>query len=146
MITATLVRSQSTDDGTFGKFTLSTGESWCCLELPWKDNHPQTSCILPGPGDTATYTVKTINSPKHGNPTYQVQDVPNRSMVEIHSANFAGDESKGLHCQLLGCIALGKSIGILEDQQALLNSKVAVKEFMDILNGEVFELTISWDK
>ena len=75
-----------------------------------------------------------------------MQDVPNRSMVEIHSANFAGDESKGLHCQLLGCIALGKSIGILEDQQALLNSKVAVKEFMDILNGEVFELTISWDK
>jgi hypothetical protein len=133
---ATITRSASTLEGTFGTFSVD-GHTWYSLELPDLDNHPQTSCIPKG-----TYVVKTINSPKHGNPTYQVMNVPRRSMVEIHSANFAGSVVDGKKSQLLGCIALGKNIGSLEGQKALLDSKKAMAEFMAFMNNEDFNLTI----
>jgi len=64
-------------------------------------------------------------------------------MVEIHSANWAGDVSLGKHCQLLGCIALGKGVGVLEGQNAILSSKTAMAEFESLLNKEDFTLVIS---
>jgi hypothetical protein len=136
MRTAVLTRQPSTSEGTFGKWTMDTGEVWDSLELPWKDNANGTSCIPVG-----TYACKWINSPKHGM-CYQVMNVPQRSMIEIHSANFAGDKTRGLKCELLGCIGLGKSVGQLTGQQALLGSKVAISEFHAVTGGIDFELTV----
>ena len=138
MRTAELVRNPSSDDGTFGRLTLDDGSTWITLELPWRDNHAELSCI-----PTGIYRCAVIDSPKHGNPTYEVMSVPGRDMIEIHSANWAGDVTKDLHCQLLGCIGLGKAIGVLDHQQAITSSKQAVAEFMANLNSEPFELTIS---
>jgi hypothetical protein len=58
-----------------------------------------------------------------------------------------GDKLKGMVCQLLGCIALGKSLGMLApaghpEQMAVLASKTAIEEFEKNLNGEDFILTI----
>ena len=145
MRTATLVRNVGDDDsqGTFGTMTLDDGSNWHSLELPWRDNDHGTSCI-----PTGTYLCQTINSPKHGNPTYQVKAVPGRGMIEIHSANFAGEVSGGWESQLLGCIALGKTVGEMDNtsgnqQLAVLSSKVAIAEFYANLNSEDFTLTIS---
>jgi|ERR1017187_76140 hypothetical protein len=136
MKTATIIRQPSSDDGTFGMLNVDTGESWHSLELPWRNNDHGTSCIPSG-----VYTCHWINSPKHG-PCYEVMNVPNRSMVEIHSANFAGDVALGKQSQLLGCIALGKEVGEMTGQQAILNSKLAVAQFEQCMDQQDFELTI----
>ncbi len=131
-----LTRSPSTDQGTFGTFVLEDGTSYHSLELPWKGNDHGISCIPPG-----VYNCHWITSPKHGE-CYQVMDVPHRDMIEIHSANFAGDSNKGFITQLLGCIALGMSIGILHGQLAVLNSKGAIASFEAKQNKLDFQLTI----
>lgn len=138
----TLARSPSTDQGTFGIFRMEDGTEFHSLELPWRDNEHNLSCIPSG-----TYICKWVQSPKHGE-CYLITGVPDRQAVEIHSANFAGDVSKGYFSQLLGCIALGMSIGLLEapgavkQQMAVLQSKVAIAQFEAKQNKQDFQLTI----
>jgi hypothetical protein len=132
----TLTRCPTTDQGTFGTFVFDDGTSFVSLELPWRDNEHGDSCIPLG-----TYVCHWINSPKHGE-CYQVMSVPGRDMIEIHAANFAGDSGKGFISQLLGCIALGFSIGILNGQLAVLNSKGAIAAFEQKQAQQDFHLTI----
>ncbi len=131
-----LTRILSTDQGTIGLFVHEDGTSFYSLELPWRNNDHGISCIPVG-----TYVCHWIHSPKHGE-CYQVMDVQGRDMIEIHSANFAGDTSKGFATQLLGCIALGTSIGILDKQLAVLNSKGAIAAFEKKQAEQDFQLTI----
>lgn len=65
------------------------------VELPWKDNQRNISCIPPGkyPGELRT-------SEKYGLHVH-IKEVPDRSYILIHPANFVR--------QLRGCIAPGKS-------------------------------------
>lgn len=138
MRTATLTRNSSTDDGTFGKMILDDGTEYFSGELPWKDNNNGISCIPSG-----TYECEIINSPAHGI-CYLIKDVPNRTMCEIHSANWMGDESKGKKCQLKGCIALGFDCKTLNGQMEIISSRIAVADFLKRLNNESFQLTIMW--
>ncbi len=131
-----LTRAPSTDQGTLGMFVLEDGTTYHSMELPWRDNQNGLSCIPPG-----EYTCHWILSPKHGE-CYQVMNVLNRDMIEIHSANFAGDVNKGYISQLLGCIALGMTIGILNGQLAVLNSKGAIAAFEAKQAKQDFQLTI----
>jgi hypothetical protein len=133
---AILTRVPCTDQGTFGTFVLEDGTSFFSLELSWKNNNHGSSSIPPG-----VYNCHWIHSPKHGE-CYQVMNVPNRDMIEIHSANYAGDADKGYISQLLGCIALGMSIGILDGQLAVLNSKGAIRTFETKQEEKDFQLTI----
>ena len=63
------------------------------IELPWKNNQVKISCIPEG-----YYITKVHTSPKFGWCLW-VQDVPERSEILIHTANYAR--------QLLGCISPG---------------------------------------
>lgn len=63
------------------------------LELPDLDNQSRISCIPEG-----EYTVVKRNSEKYGD-HFHILDVPNRSYILIHNANFKR--------QLKGCIAVG---------------------------------------
>lgn len=138
----TLTRSPSTDQGTFGLFKMEDGTEFHSLELPWRNNEHNLSCIPAG-----TYTCKWVQSPKHGE-CYLVTGVPDRQAIEIHSANFAGDVEKGYFSQLLGCIALGTTVGLLEvpgaikQQMAVLQSKIAIAQFEEKQNKQDFQLTI----
>lgn len=136
MRTVILKRDTSTPEGTFGTVTTDWGLILCSGELPWCDNFARFSCIPAG-----QYICDWKFSPKHGN-CYHVQEVPGRSEIEIHSANFVGDSRLGLKCQLEGCITLGTSIGELEHQKALLESRKAILEFEENLQREDFQLTI----
>jgi len=76
-------------------------------------------------------------------------DVPDRSMIEIHAANFMGDINKinpstDSHyiSQLLGCIALGRSVGVLDGQMAILKSKETIADFDRRMGGNDFTLEI----
>lgn len=75
------------------------------LELPWKDNESQVSCIPPG-----LYEVKRRKSEKFGD-HFHIQDVPNREWILIHAANY--------YSQLRGCIAVGNAFADLNGDKVL---------------------------
>lgn len=137
MINAVLTRYYTSDEGTVGNFE-SPGFHCFTIELPWRGNRKGQSCIPAG-----SYICNWRYSAKHGL-CYHVEDVPGRTDIEIHAANWAGDSSKGLKVQLLGCLAPGRQIGTLEGQTAALNSRDALDGLEDALKREPFLLTVLW--
>jgi hypothetical protein len=136
---AILTRNETGDSGTFG--VLVTDSSFTCHtgELPWKGNQEDISCVPEG-----IYVVTYRYSIKNGM-CYHLENVPGRTVIEIHAANFCGDISKGLKSDLLGCIAPGLDVGMLSGQKAILNSRQALDKLESALNYETFELTIKED-
>lgn len=133
----TLTRFDKGDDGVFGR--LVTGKFTCFTgELPERDNRTGESCILP-PG---TFRVVWAWSPSFRKFTYRLLDVPGRSGILIHSANLMGDRSKGKRAQLLGCIALGKKLGWMDGQKAVLISRPAVTDFEITMQRKPFILEV----
>ena len=128
-----LVRNIITDAGVFGYLE---GMNLVTLELNWRDNRRQVSCIPSG-----EYICVWKASPKYGL-CYHVNDVPSRSNILIHPANFAGLSSKGQRADLQGCIALGLRKGVLYGQPALLDSRAGVKAFVKLMNKQPFKLRI----
>lgn len=132
---AVLTRAPSTDEGTFGTLLLD-GQVLRTTELPWRDNKPQASCIPAG-----VYVCAIVQSPKFGR-VYGLRDVPGRSHILIHAANYGGDRVKGYRAELLGCIAPCMVHGQLNGQMAGLSSREALAELMAWAAGEPFELEI----
>lgn len=90
-----LTRTKSGDGGTFGTLTLvDTGKFLAyTVERPPTGDHP---CIA-----AATYPWEKFVSP-HNGACLLLENVPGRSMIEMHSANVM--------VELLGCIAPGSAI------------------------------------
>jgi hypothetical protein len=107
-----LIRVSSSEKGTFGNI-IYNGKPLCVtLELPWRDNKPNISCIPMG-----TYEVVNFDSPSKGN-VFLLKDVPNRSYIEIHVANFMSE--------IKGCIAVGmefSDVGVAESAIAMKKLK-----------------------
>lgn len=140
MLNVTLERQESTDQGTFGVLSFE-GREMRSLELPWRGNQRQLSCIPEG-----VYVCALIRSPKFGR-IYGVLDVPGRSNVLVHSANFAGDVHLGWDTQLHGCIAPHRRRGFLSNtrgkpQRAGLLSRPALSELMAWADGRNFQMEI----
>lgn len=112
-------------DATLGIIKFSDIEFWS-VERPWLDNKPNISCIPEG-----EYKLKWRESPKFG-PTWQLEDVPDRTHILIHSANFA--------YQLQGCIALGTDL--MGDTIAVANSRKAVNLFEEVTEGGEWTLKV----
>lgn len=130
-----LFRFKRGDQGTRG--VLFSGLFNCnTLELPWRENEKNISCIPAG-----EYQVKIRISPKYGQ-VYHVQEVPNRTFILVHSGNWAGDTSKGFKTHVNGCILLGAKRGLLVNQWAVLNSRITVKRFMARMALQPFTLKI----
>lgn len=132
---AVLTRSPSTDEGTFGVLQFE-GQVLHTTELPWRDNATGASCIPIG-----TYRCEIVQSAKFGR-VYGVRDVPGRSNILIHAANYGGDKAKGYRSQLLGCIAPCMVHGQFNGQMAGLQSRQALTELMAWAAGAPFELEI----
>jgi hypothetical protein len=119
------------DDGvqTLGHLHLGNGKVYQTLELAWKNNERQRSCIPKG-----TYKVRKRTSAKYGE-HFHILNVLNRDMILIHHANF--------HNQLLGCIAPGKGLSDLNKDGRLdvTSSRQAMKELLAALPNN-FELEI----
>jgi hypothetical protein len=149
---ATLTRQASTPQGTPGELTTDQStDVFATLELPWQNDQPDVSCIPPAPGETVTYLVKKAPSEhmtrlfnKHfpGVDMYEMQDVQGRSGCFIHPGNWAGDVSQGYRSDVEGCILLGLSHADLEGQAAVISSVTAIGEFLALMGGEDFQLTI----
>lgn len=112
--------------GTLGVIKFGD-ESFWTIERPWLENKPNVSCIPIG-----SYELGWRKSPRFGE-TWHVKDVPDRTHILIHVANFPTDVS--------GCIGLGTSL--MGDRVAVSNSRVAVKKFEDLTRGSEWRLTVS---
>ena len=105
----TIERMVFTDKSTIGDIRFD-GVLFCkCLELSCRKANPEGKmAILPG-----RYQVVITKSPKFGYFTPELLDVPSRSGIRIHTANFPE--------QLEGCIAPG----FRSDTDAIYDSKAA---------------------
>lgn len=115
-------------DCTLGR--LRCGDFRCfTLELPWMDNQRNVSCIPAG-----TYWAKLFESPRFGT-VVLLEDVPGRSMIEIHAGNYTRD--------IEGCILVGDSITYLDgdDIPDVTNSKLTLLKLLAKL-PERFQIQI----
>ena len=134
---AKILRTETSTQGTFGILTTDNGFTCYTGELMWDDNIRGHSCIPAG-----TYQCVWHHSPSKGW-VYEVTNVPNRSDILIHIANYCGQVPE-YKCDLLGCIGLGARIGELMNQKAILQSGLAIADFNVIVNKQPFTLEISW--
>jgi hypothetical protein len=140
----TIDRGPSTDLGTFGVAAIGT-MTWHSLELPWRDNRPNLSCIPPG-----VYRASVVESAHFGREVYLLQGVPGRIDVEVHPANWGGDIEKGFYTDLKGCLSIGESLGELappgrtDPQAAIERSTSAFDALMAITLEADIEIEIRW--
>lgn len=123
---------RDSDDGIQTLGTLTFGSFSCkTLERPWKQNQHNISCI-----PTGTYQCSYTFSLGHLGWTYEVNNIPGRSGIRIHSANF--------YLDLEGCIALGSGYANLNSDQELdiINSRLTINNFVTLLNKKDFTLII----
>lgn len=130
-VRAMLKRTVDNGIQTLGELTIS-GYKFCTLELSYKDNKSNISCIPAG-----TYTCKYTFSPRFMRSTYEILGVPNRAGIRIHSGNH--------WFQIQGCILLGEAFSDInkDGQLDVVQSKDAIKRFESLVKKEPFVLAIS---
>lgn len=100
------------------------------LELPWLENQHNISCIPAG-----TYHVEM--HPFHTTEMYQIMNVPNRTGIFQHPANFTSD--------ILGCQAIGEQFGDINGDGLtdVTNTVEAVAQLKAFFNNQPYTLTIT---
>ena len=118
------------NDCTVGIINYGLSARACTLELPWKDNEPNVSCIPPG-----YYIAQYRNSPSNGD-VIELKNVPNRSYVQIHSGNYTS--------QIAGCILVGDSLRDINKDGTLdvTNSKASLEKLLGWAGEDEFILVI----
>lgn len=107
------------NDCTIGRLTINKFQCWT-LELPWKQNYQDISCI-----PTGTYDYYFRISPKNGT-VLELLAVENRDYIQIHSGNFT--------YQILGCILVGDGFKWLDkdDIPDVTNSARTLKKLLKL--------------
>ena len=117
------------DDCTVSRVTVF-GFQCFFLELPWRENEKNVSCIPEG-----TYTAFKRLSPSKNMEVIQYKDVPNRSYIQIHLGNFTS--------QILGCQLPGDGVKWINDDGVpdVTCSESTFNKLMELLPDE-FTVTI----
>lgn len=131
----TLTRMETSDEGTFGKLRFGELRLYAG-ELPWRGNAVGKSCILPG-----DYLCEPYQSKRFGE-CFRLQDVPGRTAILMHPANWVGDADKGFKTDVEGCIAPGEARGFVSGQDIVARSKPALLALWDAVDGKPFTLRI----
>lgn len=108
------------DDCTIGR--LECGDFSCVtLELPWRENQVNISCIPAG-----EYRYKLRFSPGKQYYVLELQDVPGRTYIQVHIGNFTH--------QIQGCILPGYGIKDIDRDGVLdvTDSEAAFNDLMDV--------------
>ena len=135
-----IIRFESNDQATYGLLKIIENDrilfECVTLEKAWKDNKNNISCIPAG-----VYSVMKTYSNRFKKPLYLIDEVPGRSGVRIHPANFAS--------QLQGCIALGSHFADIDSDgiKDVVNSRDTQEKFDMVMDNRPFKLEIiSWFK
>ena len=123
--TLILERNTHTQHETMGTLLMPSGIRYQTIERPWKDNAKGISCIPVG-----EYDIKFTLSNRFKKHLYEVLNVPGRSGIRIHVANWAKE--------LEGCIALG----ISRTPGMVVASQIAVDRFHNEMAGRAGKLII----
>ncbi|MDD5543883.1 MAG: DUF5675 family protein [Acidobacteriia bacterium] len=124
-----LKRISYTEHGTFGVLLLSEIPFAVTIELPWKDNAKNVSCIPMG-----IYRC-CLTWRADGTRTFRVMNVPERDDILFHKANTIAD--------LKGCIGIAEEFGEMGGKPAVLSSGRGFREFMEKLAGlDSFDLEV----
>ena len=126
-MTLYLERIAYLDEGVFGIFTLPSGRRLYTVERPWLDNTVQRSCIPDG-----QYNIRFAMYHRGGYMAYSLLDVPGRSQIKIHVANYVRD--------VIGCIGLGTGLNLC--RLIVTNSNRAFGQFMAEMNMRDADLII----
>ncbi len=130
---ARLTRTSATTKQTLGDLIVykDGAEIFTCktLELPWKNNERNSSCIPVG-----SYNAVKRFSPKYKN-HFHLTNVPGRSMILIHIGNF--------YTQTEGCILVGTGHADIDADGHLdvVQSGVAMNKLNELLPDE-FEVVV----
>ena len=117
-----IIRDTFTEESTIGKLYID-GEEFCdTLELAWRDNQRNVSCIPAGEYKTRIRLPRESATRNYIH--LLIEDVPNRSYVLFHRGNTAKDSR--------GCVLVGQS----RKQDFVGNSRLA----MDLLMKEIINL------
>ena len=134
---ALCLRRTYLDGGTNGSISIGGRVICHAIELPWRNNRRNVSCIPEG-----RYRLSLYASRKFGR-CLLVHDVPGRSGILIHPANDASAE-------LRGCIApVTKHTGAGRGLYSRIALERLEREVLDVLEegGEVFlTITARWPK
>jgi hypothetical protein len=130
METAILMRDEVTKSVIRGTLRVK-GKVFQVLERPWLNNKANESCIPAG--EYNTIFLKQSASGKYKD-VYQVQAVPGRSGVLIHSGNVVE------HTR--GCLIMGLQRAYLAGKPAVTNSRTALHDFVALLEHKPFVLHI----
>jgi len=143
ILAATITRNMkiSGPDGTFGGISGPNGYAAATAERAKTGDHP---CIPP-PADF--YLAELRYSAAHKDldlgygkgMVYGIKDVPGRTDIEIHPANWP--------FQLLGCVALGAAVASIQAPDGVMrrgvtSSIAACKAFYAAMRGRPFRLYI----
>lgn len=135
-----LVRYRESDEGTRG-FLFFGSLRLHALELPWRDNRSNVSCIPAGQYKMSMTTASRYIGGRRD--LYLVHGVPGRAGILFHAGTFAGDKSLGYRTNSWGCPLLGLSVGTLQGQAAVFSSRAAVTKFTNALQRQPAMLIIS---
>jgi hypothetical protein len=128
----TLIRFAQGDRGTFGQILFNGLPLCVSLEPPWMYNAVGKSCIPIG-----SYPAVLTPHPEHGL-VYQLQNVPGRTDILIHSGCFAA----GADTDTQGCVLIGTYHGPLWDIATKgmtignRDSRAAFSTFMKTCGGD----------
>lgn len=125
MLNIKLHRFSNVNLGNVGFLVMDDRVLCHTLELPWKGNMRNVSCIPPG-----TYTVEKFVSSKFGR-CFRLPFVPNRSGILIHAGNTRDDTQ--------GCILVGQSSDLSTGR---VNYSRAALAYLDYLLPNNFNLVI----
>lgn len=131
MLEQWLTRFAYTKDGVFGRWGR-----FQTIEEEWRDNQPRISCIPTTMGRAPYHCVRSVFH-RGGYPTFEITNVPDRTLIKVHRANTQED--------LLGCVGMGLDLGVLKVKDedsfqlahklAVLSSKKAFESWMETLHG-----------
>lgn len=97
------------------------------MERPWLNNEKNVSCIPAG-----MYDCVLEYSPKFDAQLYELKDVPGRTEIKIHAANWPHE--------LQGCIALGAALG--DESMPINGSKKALNNLHHYIHDDQFLLVV----
>lgn len=137
---AFLIRYVESDQGTKGFFFFGPFQCYM-LELPWRNNNRNVSCIK-----TGEYEVVPWKSRRFGR-CYHLLGTEGRSYILTHSGNFAGDKSQGWQTHSEGCLLVGSEFGMIKNkfgqkQLAVLNSRFTLEKMISNIGFRKWRLTI----
>lgn len=106
---------------TFGRLRVGD-EVMYVIEPPWRDNQRGRSCIPEG-----TYPMTLGRYNRGGYATWELENVPGRSLIKVHRGNWVTDTR--------GCLILGTRIAPINRKLAVQSSRQAHARFMAALQS-----------